>query len=148
MTSVIVGGVAGTLHGSSIPTTDLDVCYSRTPEHLIRLAAALRSVNARLRNAPANLPFLLDNKTLRKGLNFTFVTDVGDLDLLGEVGGIGNYDKVVEGASSFELLGYEFKVVSLDKLILAKRTAGRPKDMIAVAELEALLESKVNSDQH
>jgi hypothetical protein len=145
---VIVGGVAGTLHGSSIPTTDLDVCYSRTPEHLIRLVAALRSVNARLRNAPANLPFLLDDETFRKDLNFTFVTDVGDLDLLGEVRGIGYYDKVVEGASSFELLGYEFKVVALDKLILAKRTAGRPKDMIAVAELEALLESKVNSDQH
>ena len=92
--------------------------------------------------------FLLDDETLRTGLNLTFVTDVGDLDLLGEVRGIAYYDKVVEGASSFELLGYEFKVVALDKLILAKRTAGRPKDMIAVAELEALLESKVNSDQH
>jgi hypothetical protein len=143
---VIVGGVAGTLHGSAIPTTDLDICYSRTATNLQKLATALKSVNARLRNAPSNLPFLLDAETLRKGLNFTFVTDVGDLDLLGEVRGIGYYDKAVEDASSFELLGYTFKVIALDKLILAKRTAGRAKDMVAVAELEALLDGKTNPD--
>jgi hypothetical protein len=144
---VIVGGVAGTLHGSAIPTTDLDVCYSRTATNLQKLATALKSVNARLRNAPSNPPFLLDAETLRKGLNFTFVTDIGDIDLLGEVRGIGYYDKAVEGASSFELLGYTFKVIALDKLILAKRTAGRAKDMVAVAELEALLDGKTNPDE-
>ncbi len=139
---VIIGGVAGTLYGSAIPTTDLDVCYSRTTENLIRLATALHSVNARLRNAPPELPFVLDAETLRKGLNFTFVTDVGDLDLLGEVRGIGFYDKALERASSFQVLGYEFKVIALDKLILAKRAAGRAKDLIAVAELETLLEQQ------
>jgi len=40
---VIVGGVAGTLYGLSIPTTDLDVCYSRTPENLEKLATALKT---------------------------------------------------------------------------------------------------------
>jgi Nucleotidyl transferase of unknown function (DUF2204) len=144
---VIVGGVAATLHGSTIPTTDLDVCYSRTAINLQSLARALQSVNARLRNAPANLPFLLDAETLRKGLNFTFVTDVGDLDLLGEVRGIGYYEKVIDGASSFEVLGYEFKVIALDKLILAKQTAGRPKDLVAVAELEAILSRKTSLDE-
>jgi hypothetical protein len=139
---VIVGGVAATLHGSMIPTTDLDVCYSRTTENLVRLASALHSVNARLRNAPPNIPFLLDAETLRKGLNFTLVTDVGDLDLLGEVRGIGFYGEALAGALSFQVLGYEFKVIPLDKLILAKRTAGRPKDLIAVVELEAILEAK------
>ncbi len=144
---VIVGGVAGTLHGSAIPTTDLDVCYSRSPANLVRIATALHSVNARLRNAPPDLPFLLDAETLRKGMNFTFITDVGDLDLLGEVRGIGFYDKAAEGASSFELLGYRFTVIALEKLILAKRTAGRAKDMIAVAELEAILDRKTNFDE-
>jgi hypothetical protein len=139
---VIVGGVAGTLHGLSIPTTDLDVCYSRTPENLEKLAAALKTVNARLRTAPADIPFLLDAETFHRGLNFTFVTDVGDLDLLGEVRGIGYYEDTVKGASTFELLGYQFKVIALDKLTVAKRIAGRPKDLIALAELEALLEAK------
>lgn len=126
----------------------------RSPDNLTRTAIALKSVNARLRNASPSLPFLLDAETLRKGLNFTFVTDVGDLDLLGEVRGIGDFEMVAEGASSFEILGYEFKVIALEKLILAKRTAGRAKDLLAVAELEAILESKdklervTNSDGH
>lgn len=101
---VIIGGVAGALHGAAIPITDLDVCYSRSPDNLTRMAAALQSVNARLRNAPPNFPFLLDAETLRKGLNFTFITDVGDLDLLGEVRGIGCFEMVAEGAPSFEVL--------------------------------------------
>ena len=139
---VIVGGVAGTLYGLSIPTTDLDVCYSRTAENLEKLAAALKTVNARLRNAPADIPFRLEAETLHRGLNFTFVTEVGDIDLLGEVRGIGYYEDAVKGASTFELLGFQFKVIALDKLTVAKRTAGRPKDLIALAELEALLEAK------
>jgi len=140
---VIVGGVAATLHGSAIPTTDLDICYSRSPPNLQKLATALQSVHARLRNAPADLPFRLDEETLRKGLNFTFVTDVGDLDLLGEVRGIGFYAETVEGASSFEVVGYEFKVIALDKLIIAKRTAGRAKDLGVLPELEAIWERQL-----
>ena len=38
---VIVGGVAAALHGSSISTYDLDVCYARDTANLHRLAAAL-----------------------------------------------------------------------------------------------------------
>lgn len=145
--AVIVGGVAATLHGSEIPTTDLDVCYSRSGANLERLTKALQSVNARLRNAPENLLFILDAETLKKGLNFKFTTDIGSLDLLGEVRGLGYYEDVLPGALIFELFGYKVPVVELTKLILAKRTAGRAKDLIAVVELEALLEQQANLDQ-
>ena len=143
--AVIVGGVAATLHGSEFPTTDLDVCYARSAENLQRLATALRSVNARLRNAPEGLPFILDAETLKRGLNFTFTTDIGSLDLLGEVRGLGYYGDVLPGSLIFELFGYPFPVVDLSKLIVAKRTAGRPKDMIVVAELEAILERQLRA---
>jgi hypothetical protein len=106
------------------------------------LAAALQSVHARLRNAPENLPFILGAETFRRGLNFTFSTDIGSLDLLGEVRGLGYYEDVLPGSLIFELFGYAFPIVNIVKLILAKRTAGRPKDMIVVAELEALLEQQ------
>ena len=135
---VIIGGVAATLYGSTLLTNDLDVCYSRNPENLERLAGALQSVNAKLRNAPPDLPFLLDAETLRRGLNFTFTTDVGSLDLLGEVRGVGLYEDAVCGAIYYELFGYSFPVLEISKLILAKRTAGRAKDMVAVPELEAI----------
>ena len=144
--AVIVGGVTATLHGSEFPTTDLDVCYARGAENLQRLATALRSVNARLRNAPEGPPFILDAETLKRGLNFTFTTDIGSLDLLGEVRGLGYYADVLPGSLIFELFGYRFPVVDLSKLIVAKRTAGRAKDMIVVAELEAIRERHLNLD--
>ena len=142
---VIVGGVAAAIHGSSLLTNDLDVCYSRDPANLKRLAEALQSVNARLRNAPEGLPFILDHETLKRGLNFTFTTDIGDLDLLGEVRGLGQYDEVLAGSLTFELFGYRFAVIDIGKLIVAKRAAGRQKDLIALPELEAIQEAQ-NTD--
>lgn len=139
---VIVGGVAAAIHGSSLLTTDLDVCYARNSANLGRLAEALHSVHARLRNAPEGLPFILDSETLKRGLNFTFTTDIGDLDLLGEVRGIGHYEAVVAGAVTVELFGYHFAVIDLSKLIMAKRAAGRPKDLVALPELEAIQEAQ------
>ena len=74
--SVIVGGVAAAFYGSMILTNDIDVCYSRKIDNLERLALALQSVNSRLRNAPEDIPFILDAQTLKRGLNFTFKTDI------------------------------------------------------------------------
>jgi hypothetical protein len=144
---VIIGGVASTLYGSALLTNDLDLCYARNIGNLEKLATALRSVNARLRNAPLDLPFILDAGTLKRGLNFTFTTAVGNIDLLGEVSGIGFYEDVVAQAVTYELLGYLFPVIEIKQLILAKRTAGRPKDLIAVAELEALLEQQTKLNE-
>ena len=140
---VIIGGVAATLHGATILTNDLDVCYARSAGNLEKLATMLRAVNARLRTVPADVPFLLDADSLRRGLNFTFSTDVGSLDLLGEVAGVGLYEDVVSGAIMYELFGYLFPVIDIEKLILAKRTAGRPKDMITLPELEAIRERQL-----
>ena len=139
---VIVGGVAAAIHGSLLLTNDLDVCYARDPANLARLADALQSVHARLRNVPQNVPLILDAETLKRGLNFTFTTDIGDLALLGEVRGVGQYDEVLRGSLRVELFGYTFNVIDIGKLIVAKRAAGRPKDLIALPELEAIQEAR------
>jgi hypothetical protein len=139
---VIVGGVAAAIHGSLLLTNDLDVCYARDAANLKQLAAALQSVHARLRNAPEGLPFVLDAETLKHGLNFTFATDIGDVDLLGEVSGVGNYEEVLEDSVTVDLFGYNFAVIDIGKLIVAKRAAGRPKDLIALPELEAIQEAQ------
>src|SRR5215510_4884411 len=113
---VIVGGVAAAIHGSLLLTNDLDVCYARDPANLKRLTQALQSVHARLRNAPEGLPFILDHETLKRGLNFTFTTDIGDLDLLGEVRGLGHYEAVVTDSVTVELFNYRFAVMDIGKL--------------------------------
>lgn len=80
---LVIGGQAAVLHGSPIPTYDIDLCYRRTPENLERLAEALRELHPTLRGAPPDLPFRLDAQSLALGANFTFNTDEGPLDLLG-----------------------------------------------------------------
>ena len=137
---VIVGGVAATLHGSAHITYDLDVVYRRTRENMERLAAALAPIRPYLRGAPAGLPFTLDAETLARGLNFTLTTALGDLDLLGEVAGGGTYENLFPEADVGRTDGVEFRYVSLRRLILLKRAAGRAKDLNMLAELEALLE--------
>lgn len=141
---VIVGGVAATVHGSSYVTDDLDICYARTEVNLARLAAALVPYRPRLRGAPADLPFIWDAGTLRRGLNFTLRTDLGDVDLLGEVTGIGTFEQARQTSIMVTLFDVECAVLSLDKLIVAKRAAARPKDILLLPELEALREATHN----
>jgi hypothetical protein len=135
---VIVGGVALVLHGSPRTTEDLDICYGRTPENIERLATALRGFSPTLRGAPADLPFRLDARTLRSGLNFTLSTTAGDLDLLGEVTGVGAYPQASRDADEMELYGHAVKVMSLDVLEAAKRGAGRIKDLADLAHIREI----------
>lgn len=135
---VVIGGLAVIAHGHIRATLDLDICYARTPENLRRLAAALTPIRPRLRGAPPELPFFWDEQTLRNGLNFTLVTDEGELDLLGEVAGVGNYDDLTLQAIDLELHGSRLKLLSLDDLIRSKAAAGRAKDLVDLEALRAI----------
>ena len=135
---VVIGAVAAAARGSSYSTQDLDLCYERSPKNLARLAAALQPHHPRLRDVPGDSPFVLDAASLAAGVNFTLATDLGDLDLMGEVAGVGQYPQVSAGASILDLFGQKCAVASLDVLIQSKRAAGRPKDLLVLPELEAL----------
>jgi hypothetical protein len=139
---IIVGGVAGNLHGALRTTLDLDVVYSRAPRNIEKLVAALAPYQPYLRGAPAGLPFVFDQATVERGLNFTLVTTLGDLDLLGEVTGGGHFENLKRDAEAIDIEGLSCWVVSLPTLIALKRAAGRGKDREALAELEALLEER------
>jgi len=139
---IIVGGLAATVHGSARLTQDLDIVYRRTHENLERLTAALRPYAPYLRGAPPGLPFVLDADTVRRGLNFTLTTSLGPLDLLGEIAGAGTYEEILPDSVETALFGRTCRVIGLSTLIRAKRAAGRPKDLEAIAELEALLEER------
>jgi len=66
---------------------------------------------------------------------------------LGEVRGVGFYADVLADSLTVELLGYRFAVIDLATLIVAKRAAGRPKDLMALPELEAIQEAQATSRQ-
>ena len=144
---VIVGGVAIKIHSSAYVTLDLDFCYSRTKENLSKIVAALSRFNPRPRNFPENLPYFFDERSLQNATNFTFETTIGDIDLLGEVAGVGSFAEVEKSSDIFELYERDVRVLSVDALISAKRAAGRVKDLLVLPELEALREVLRNDEE-
>jgi predicted nucleotidyltransferase len=139
---VVIGGIAATIYGSPSVTGDLDICYERSNANLQRLADVLRELHARLRGALDDVPFLLDAKTLKAGDSFTFVTNLGDLDILDTPSGTAGYDDLRAGAETLDLDGLTVPVVSLDDLIRMKRAAGQPKDRIELEVLGALRDER------
>jgi hypothetical protein len=135
---VLIGDLAAIVHGSARATFDLGIAYRRSNENLERLAAALQELGATLRGAPADFPFRPDAETLRQGLNFTFRTTSGSLDVLGEPPGAPPYTELRRRASVERISGVSIPVSSLDDLIAMKEAAGRPHDKVTAAELRAL----------
>lgn len=135
---IIIGGAAAIAHGSSRLTQDLDLLYARDEINLKNIVSALKGQHPYLRGAPPNLPFLWDIETLRQGLNFTLITDLGSIDLLGEIVGGGTYEKLLPNSSLISIFGTECRCLSLEQLIQTKQAAGRPKDLEAVAELKMI----------
>lgn len=135
---VLIGGYAAALRGSPMMTGDVDICYGRDRENLERLAEALQSLHARLRGAVADVPFLLDSRTLEAGDHFTFATDAGPMDCLGTPAGTDGSADLDASATDEDLDGLVVRVASLDDLIRMKRAADRPQDRIAVEWLSAL----------
>lgn len=135
---VLIGGLAGTALGSAFVTYDLDIAYERSRTNLERLTTALVELGATLRGAPADLPFQLEAETLRAGLNFTFDTKFGSLDILGEPAGAPRYDDLRASGSSVSLWGLTIRVASLDHLIAMKEAAGRDKDKLHASEYRVI----------
>jgi predicted nucleotidyltransferase len=135
---IIVGGAAATAHGSARLTTDLDVVYKRERDNIERMVNALRPIQPYLRGAPPGLPFDWSAQTIQKGLNFTLITTLGALDLLGEIVGGGGYQELFSETIEVEIAGVECRCLGLERLIKVKRAAGRPKDLEVVAELEQI----------
>lgn len=139
---ILIGGVAAVVHGSATTTNDVDVVYGRERGNIQRLVAALTPFKPYLRGAPPGLPFKWDEKTIRMGLNFTLLTTLGHLDVLGEVAGGGGYDALLPHTELAHIFDVDCRCVTLERLIVLKRAASRPRDFLAVAELEALLEER------
>ena len=139
---IIVGGAAATAHGSARLTQDLDVVYARDRQNLDRVVAAMSSQHIYLRGAPPGLPFSFDRKTLERGLNFTLTSDLGDIDLLGEIVGGGGYESLISHTVELELFGYRCRCLDLDTLIRVKRASGRPKDLEVIAELISIRDAQ------
>ena len=144
---VVVGGISAVLNGAPIITRDIDLCYRRVDENLVRLADALKPFQPRLRDLPEGLPNLFDVHSLRLGTNFTLIADEQALDLLGIMSAIGGYESIIDRTIEMDVGGYKVRVLSLEDLIRTKRAAGRMKDLAVLPTLEATLQMQREMDQ-
>lgn len=137
---VLIGGLAGALHGSPAATNDADICPARDFDNLGRLAAALSELDARVRTdgEPDGLAFDRSAEFLAVVEILNTTTAAGDLDIAFTPSGLAGYDELVERAVTFEIDGDRVLVASLDDIIHSKRTAARPRDLATLPVLEAL----------
>jgi hypothetical protein len=142
---VMVGDLALAAYGRFPATLLLELCYDLDGDNVKRLAKTLEPFHPRLRGVPANLPFCFDAATVASGMNFTLTTDIGEIDVFGEVTGIGGYKEAKALSITLVLFGLECAVLSLDGLIQAKRAAARPKDLLVLPEMEALREMETRA---
>jgi hypothetical protein len=88
-----------------------------------------------------------DPRRLNGFKNINLVTDLGVIDLLREVSGVGAYADVSAKSSVATLYGMTLQVLDIGALIAAKTAAGRAKDKIGVMHLEAVRRKLQSRDQ-
>ncbi len=137
---VIVGGFAAILHGSSLLTRDLDVCAVLSRESVAKLREILRDLHPEHRLSHPRLSFLDNPDPGVEVKNLYLRTDLGPVDFLSSVAGVGDFDSVRTNAIEVELFGRRCRVMSLDDLIRAKEAIGREKDLLALTQLRAIRE--------
>lgn len=137
---VVIGGVAAVLHGSTLLTRDLDICIPLGFESLLKLQAALKPMNPRVRAGADWVPLEIDAARAEQLKNLYISTDEGRLDCLGLVTGVGDYAAALRESVEINLGRQPFRVLGIDALIRSKEAAGRPHDLEAVIQLKAIQE--------
>jgi predicted nucleotidyltransferase len=131
---VLIGGLAVQTHGHVRTTNDADLIPAPEPANLERLAAALRSLEAKVLN-PGQEDTEIDAKMLPKAAIWQFSTRDGGVDVLHEVPGGRPYKDLSERALRVSLGDIEVPVVDLDDLIQMKLARGKQVDLADVAAL-------------
>jgi hypothetical protein len=145
---VLVGGLAGVLHGSPAMTNDADIVPSKDDDNLERLADALRDLEARIRvpDPPEGIGFDPHPALLRTMLMLNMTTRCGDLDLTFSPAGLDDYDLLRARSDVFDVSGVRVHVAALADIIRSKETAGRAKDHATLPILRALQEEIERTD--
>lgn len=140
---VLIGAFGAVLHGSPLPTEDIDVCPARTGENLGRLASFLLMDGLALWQTTGT-PFA---STISEALDrlsaedlFSFETKFGRLDVVFEPAGTRGYGDLVKSAVVFEIGGVSVATASLRDIIRSKQSAARERDLQQLPTLRKLLE--------
>lgn len=139
---VLVGGLAGVFYGVPLVTRDVDICLPLTEQNLFRLERALSGLHPVHRQTPQHIPFNVVDDFPRGLKNLYLRTDLGVLDCLGEILGVGGYDEVLRRSVIADLPVGACRILSLAALIDAKSALDRTQDKLALIHLRKIQEKK------
>jgi HrpA-like RNA helicase len=125
------------IHGSAYVTRDLDICAVLTEENVNKLREVLAEWNPKHRMTSQRLSFLEFPKT-GAVQSLYLQTDVGVIDILSSVLGVGELPRLKANAEMFEIDGRQYPALSLDDLIAAKEAVAREKDLLVAKELRCI----------
>lgn len=138
---VVLGGFAAIIHGSPLPTEDIDVIPSRSEDNLERLATALNRMEAKIRTGDEPIETRIDSAFIRNMSHMlNLATRFGDVDLVfTPAGDLTSYEQWSERSRRAQLRkGLVVAVADLDDIIASKTAANRPKDQRSLPYLESL----------
>ncbi len=137
---VLIGGLAGVMHGATRPTYDIDISPEREAGNIERLAAALRELDVRIRteSAPEGLGFSFTARTLAESEILNLTCPYGDLDIIFVPSGTEGYEDLVRHAESYRVGDMTLQVASVRDLIRSKEASDRPKDQLLLLELREI----------
>jgi len=142
----LIGGFASRHYGVTLVTEDVDICTRFTPENLRRIETAFKDFHPRHRLTTNKLPLELTDELCQRLKSMYLTTDLGILDCLGEVAGVGNIDAVLRQSNLRDFPFGQCYVLKIDALMQAKQAVGRPHDLITIAQLKAIKEKMNNRE--
>ncbi len=134
---VLIGGFAAVAHGVTLVTRDLDICCRFNETNLKRIHKALAGLHSAHRSRP-DLPLALTPEQCASPKNLYLKTDLGIVDCLGEVLGVGDFESVFEHSIEVELPCGNCRILGLEALIRAKEAMNRDHDRMTVRQLKEI----------
>lgn len=134
---VLIGGLAAIVHGASLVTLDTDVCYRQEIPNCERLARALERLGAEI-FPPRQVPIPITAELLQGHRLVHLKTQLGRVDLLATVPGLGKFEDFAGGSTTIQLGDLTIPVLTLEQLIQAKSVLDQPKDREHLDQLLAI----------
>ena len=136
---VLVGGFAVASYGVDLVTRDVDICCRFTAANLMRIQSAVHDLHPVHRSRP-DIPLALTPTKCEGFKNLYLKTDLGALDCLSSVLGVGDFDTVANRSIEVTISAGTIRLIDIDALIDAKKAMNRPHDLVSISHLKLIKE--------
>lgn len=128
---VLIGGIALIRHGIVRATRDIDAVFDPDPDNVERIRALVDKWGAtRPDGSPVPERGIAGDRTIHLSVPH------GDLDLLSEAAAGMAFSDLLERSETRHVDGVEAPICSLADLVAMKRSVGRERDLVDLADLE------------